>query len=84
MQVAISHRVATYFLELTDLSDTFSLLFNTYNYTNVLTLLLGDKQARGIRWEVDTMVYGIPSHIFVTKQQSCFLKYLLISNIHFN
>ena len=35
----------------------------------LLTLLLGDKQAR---WEVDAMVYSIPSHIFVTKQQSCF------------
>ena len=26
----------------------------------LLTLLLGDEQAR---WEVDTMVYGIPSHL---------------------
>ena len=43
----------------------------------LLTLLLGDKQAKGTRWEVDTMVYGIPSHIFVTKQQSCFFKVLI-------
>ena len=34
----------------------------------LLTSLLEDKQARR---EVDTMVYGIPSHLFVTKQQSC-------------
>ena len=47
----------------------------------LLTSLLRDKQAR---WEVDTMVYGIPSHLFVTKQQSCLLKYLLVLNIHFN
>ena len=37
----------------------------------LLTLLLGDKPG-GTRWKVDTMVYGIPSHLFVTKQQSCF------------
>ena len=37
----------------------------------LLTLLLGDEQAR---WEVDTMVYGIPSHLFVTKQQVVFIK----------
>ena len=37
----------------------------------LLTSLLGDKQAMGgTGWEVDTIVYGIPSHIFVTKQQS--------------
>ena len=30
------------------------------------------------------MVYGIPSHLFVTKQQSCLSKYLLVLNIHFN
>ena len=35
----------------------------------LMTLLLGDEQARR---EADTMVYGIPSHLFVTKQQSCF------------
>ena len=33
----------------------------------LLTSLLGDKQAG---WEVDIMVYGIPSNLFVTKQQS--------------
>ena len=27
----------------------------------------------GTRWEVDTMVYGIPSHPFVTKQQVFFI-----------
>ena len=37
----------------------------------LLTLLLGDKQAT--RWEVYTMVYGIPSHLFVTWQQSSFI-----------
>ena len=41
----------------------------------LLTLFLGDKQARRTRWEVDTMVYGIPSHLFVTKQQSCFINF---------
>ena len=27
----------------------------------------------GTRWEVDTMVYGIPSQLFVTKQQVVFI-----------
>ena len=31
------------------------------------TSLLGDKQAG---WKVETMVYGIPYYLFVTKQQS--------------
>ena len=48
----------------------------------LLTLLLGDKQARRTGWEVYTMVYGIPSNLFVTKQQSS--SYLLVLDIHFN
>ena len=49
----------------------------------LFTLLLGDKQARGLaRWEVDTMVYGIPSHLFITKQQNCFYSTNLISDMH--
>ena len=45
----------------------------------LMTLLLRDKQARRdyvggklILW----YVYGIPSHLFVTKQQSCLHTYL--------
>ena len=39
----------------------------------LLTLLIGDKQAWRDLVEIDIMVYGIPSHLFVTKQQSCFI-----------
>ena len=49
----------------------------------LLTLLIGDKQARRDLVEIDTMVYGIPSHLFVTKQQSCFivLRYTLLISL---
>ena len=30
----------------------------------------------GTRWEIDTMVYGIPSHRFVTKQQVVFIVFI--------
>ena len=29
-------------------------------------------------WEVDTIVYVIPSHLFVTKQQSCLHSYVIV------
>ena len=37
----------------------------------LLISLLGENKLGGTWWEVDTVLYGIPSHIFVTKQQSC-------------
>ena len=45
LDVSSNQSQSAYFLELTDLSDTFSLLFNAY-IPMLLTLLLGDKQAR--------------------------------------
>ena len=55
------------FLELADLSD---IQLDKKHPLMLFTLLLGDKQAR---WKVDTMVYGIPSHILLLSSKIVFI-----------